>query len=251
MSDSTIEIENLVKVYRDRARGEVRAVDDISLRCRPGEILGLLGPNGAGKTTTLRTVSTVLEPTSGSVRVMGMDTVVHPVEVRRSIGFYSSTTALFPRLTPRETLTFFAEINGFSGSVRQRVEGLIQQMEISGYADVRVEKLSQGMKQKVSLARTVVHDPPVLILDEPTTGLDVMAAREIRKRISTLRDHGKTVLFSTHIMAEAEKLCDRIAIIHEGRLLGTGTLEELRQLTGERYLEDAFVSLLLRNRADG
>ena len=251
MADSTIEIENLVKVYHDKARGEVRAVDGISFSCRHGEIFGLLGPNGAGKTTTLRTVSTVLEPTAGLVRVMGMDTSADPVAVRRSIGFYSSTTALFPRLTPRETLAFFAKVNGYGGDVRDRVEELIDDLDLGGYADVRVERLSQGMKQKVSLARTVVHDPPVLILDEPTTGLDVLNAREMRDRISTLRHRGKTVLFSTHIMAEAEKLCDRIAIIHEGRLLGTGTLEELRQRTGERYLEDAFVSLLLKRRADG
>jgi len=251
MADSTIEIENLVKVYHDKARGEVRAVDGISFSCRPGEIFGLLGPNGAGKTTTLRTVSTVLAPTGGVVRVMGTDTSTDPVAVRRSIGFYSSTTALFPRLTARETLAFFAEVNGYGGDVRERVEELIRDLDLGGYADVRVERLSQGMKQKVSLARTVVHDPPVLILDEPTTGLDVLNAREMRDRISTLRDRGNTVLFSTHIMGEAEKLCDRIAIIHEGKLLGTGTLEELRERTGERYLEDAFVNLLPKRRADG
>ena len=251
MSQATIEISDLVKVYHDRARGEVRAVDNISFSCRSGEIFGLLGPNGAGKTTTLRTVSTVLEPTGGSVRVMGVDTRRDPVAVRRSIGFYSSTTALFPRLTPRETLTFFAEVNGYAGDVTARVEALIDQFDISGYSDVRVERLSQGMKQKVSLARTVVHDPPVLVLDEPTTGLDVLNAREIRERISRLRDGGKTVLFSTHVMAEAEKLCDRIAVIHEGRLLGLGTLDQLRERTGQRYLEDAFVELLLESRADG
>jgi len=251
MQDSTIQIENLVKVYHDRARGEVRAVDDITFSCRSGEIFGLLGPNGAGKTTTLRTVSTVLQPTSGTVRVMGIDARQDPVGVRRSIGFYSSTTALFPRLTARETLRFFAEVNGYTGDIRQRVEEVIHDLDLGSYADVRVDRLSQGMKQKVSLARTDIHDPPVLILDEPTTGLDVLNAREIRNRISTLRDRGKTVLFSTHIMAEAEKLCDRIAIIHEGRLLGTGTLGEIRERTGERYLEDAFVKLLLRRGADG
>jgi sodium transport system ATP-binding protein len=251
MPEATIEIRDLVKVYHERARGEVRAVDGITFSCRSGEIFGLLGPNGAGKTTTLRTVSTVLEPTEGSVRVMGRDTRSDPVAVRRSIGFYSSTTALFPRLTPRETLTFFAEVNGYSGDLSHRVEALIGEFDLEGYADVRVERLSQGMKQKVSLARTVVHEPPVLVLDEPTTGLDVLNAREIRERISRLRDIGKTVLFSTHIMAEAEKLCDRIAVIHEGRLLGLGTLEELRETTGQRYLEDAFVELLLESRADG
>jgi sodium transport system ATP-binding protein len=251
MPDSTIRIENLVKVYHDRARGEVRAVDGISFSCHAGEIFGLLGPNGAGKTTTLRTVATVLEPTGGTVSVMGIDTSIDPVAVRRSIGFYSSTTALFPRLTARETLTFFAEINGFRGDVGRRVEEIVDDLDLGGYADVRVDRLSQGMRQKVSLARTVVHDPPVLILDEPTTGLDVLNAREMRDRIATLRDRGKTVLFSTHVMAEAEKLCDRIAIIHEGGLLGTGTLQELRDRTGERYLEDAFVKLLLRRGADG
>ena len=168
--------------------------------------------------------------------------LAEPEAVRRSLGFYSASTALYPRLTGRETLEFFARINRFpADQVARRVEALIERFGIAEYAGARVEKLSSGMKQKISIARTIVHDPPVLIFDEPTVGLDVMAALEMQRVIRELRDEGKTIIFSTHIMSEAEKLCDRIAIIHHGRILALGTLEELRQATGEHYLEDIFV----------
>ncbi|MFP3947465.1 MAG: ABC transporter ATP-binding protein [Gemmatimonadota bacterium] len=235
-------VDSLGKTFYDESRGAVRAVDGVEFSCEKGEIFGLLGANGAGKTTTLRMLSTILEPTDGTARVMGHDVREEPEAVRRSLGFYSASTALYPRLTARETLDFFARINGMARhAVEDRVEDLVERFGIAEYADARVEKLSSGMKQKVSIARTVAHDPPVLIFDEPTVGLDVMNALEMHRILKDLRDGGKALIFSTHIMSEAEKLCDRIAIIHRGRILASGTLKELRQRTGQHYLEDIFV----------
>ena len=240
--NAPVSVRNLAKIFYDESRGAVRAVNDISFDCGAGEIFGLLGANGAGKTTTLRMLATILQPTSGSATLMGRDVAKEPEEVRRNLGFSSSTTALYPRLTARETLDFFARINGWpAAGVRERVERLIARFGIGHYADVRVDKLSQGMKQKVSIARTVVHDPPVLIFDEPTVGLDVLNALEMQKVIAEFRADGKTILFSTHIMSEAEKLCDRIAIIHRGKIHACDTLANLRTATGHHYLEDIFV----------
>ena len=238
----SVRVQALQKSFWDESRGEVRAVDGIDFECHQGEVFGLLGANGAGKTTTLRMLATILKPTGGSASLNGYDVIAAPEDVRRSLGFYSASTALYPRLTGRETLEFFARINGYpANQVNRRVEALIERFGIAEYADARVEKLSSGMKQKISIARTIVHDPPVLIFDEPTVGLDVMAALEMQRVIHELRGQGKCIIFSTHIMSEAEKLCDRIAIIHQGRLLALGTLEEHRQATGQHYLEDIFV----------
>ncbi len=242
MNEAPVRTDGLSKVFYDDARGEVRAADGVSLRCRHGEILGLLGANGAGKTTVLRMLSTVLQPTSGRAWIMGHEVREAPEEVRARLGFYSASTALYPKITPRETLRFFARVNRYPRErVNARVEVLVERFGLGDYADTRVEKLSSGMKQKVSIARTVVHDPPVLIFDEPTVALDVLNAIELREIIAGLRDEGKAILFSTHIMSEAEQLCDRIAIIHHGRILATGTLEELRAATDLHYLEDIFV----------
>jgi sodium transport system ATP-binding protein len=235
-------VRNLAKTFYDEARGEIHAVDGIDFECRAGEIFGLLGANGAGKTTTLRMLSTVLTPTSGSAVVLGHDVVAEPAAVRRSLGFYSASTALYPRLTAKETIEFFARINQYpSDRVPERVNYLIERFGIGQYASARVEKLSSGMKQKVSIARTVAHDPPLLVFDEPTVGLDVLNALEMQDVIREFRSQGKTIIFSTHIMSEAEKLCDRIAIIHNGKILACDTLEGLRQITGVHYLEDIFV----------
>ncbi len=237
-----VAVRGLRKSFLDENRGEVRAVDGIDFDCAAGEIFGLLGANGAGKTTTLGILATVLRPDGGSASVMGHDVMREPDQVRRSLGFYSASTALYPRLTARETLEFFARIGGLERDrVRGRVNELIARFGISAYADTRVEALSQGMKQKVSIARTVVHDPPVLIFDEPTVGLDVLNALDMRKLIAELRSEGKCIVFSTHVMSEAEKLCDRIAIVHRGRIHATGTLGVLREATGLHYLEDIFV----------
>jgi sodium transport system ATP-binding protein len=235
-------VRNLAKSFYDEARGEVRAVQGIDFECSVGEIFGLLGANGAGKTTTLRMLSTILTPTSGSAEILGYDVVTDPAAVRKSLGFYSASTALYPRLTARETIEFFARINQYPGEkVRERVDYLIERFGITKYANARVDKLSTGMKQKVSIARTVAHDPPLLIFDEPTVGLDVLNALEMQDVIKEFRAHGKTIVFSTHIMSEAEKLCDRIAIIHDGKILACNTLENLRRVTGVHYLEDIFV----------
>ncbi|MGY8799665.1 MAG: ABC transporter ATP-binding protein [Longimicrobiales bacterium] len=242
MDNSRVRVQSLQKSFWDESRGEVRAVDGIDFDCRPGEIFGLLGANGAGKTTTLRMLSTILKPTGGQAWLNGHSVLDEPEAVRRSLGFFSASTALYPRLTGRETLDFFARINRYPAErVAERVEDLIERFGIKEYAGARVEKLSSGMKQKISIARTIVHDPPVLIFDEPTVGLDIMAALEMQRVIRELREEGKAIIFSTHIMSEAEKLCDRIAIIHQGRILALGTLEEHRQATGQHYLEDIFV----------
>ncbi len=245
MNVHPVSAQALSKIFHDESRGEIRAVDGVDLECRKGEIFGLLGANGAGKTTTLRMLSTVLRPSSGTASVMGFSVDTDAQEVRRNLGFYSVSTALYPRLTARETLDLFARVNQYpKDRVKERIEYLIDRFGISKYADTRIEKLSSGMKQKVSIARTVAHDPPVLIFDEPTVGLDVLNALELQRIIAELRDDGKAILFSTHIMSEAERLCDRIAIIHQGRIHACDTLEGLRSATGKHYLEDIFVQLV-------
>jgi sodium transport system ATP-binding protein len=250
MNAPTVQVRGLCKVFHDPGRGEVRAVDGIDFACHPGEIFGLLGANGAGKTTTLRMLATILAPTAGSASLMGHDVVGAPEAVRRNLGFHSATTALYPRLTARETLEFFARINGFpEPRVRARVDALVARFGLASYADALVDKLSQGMKQKVAIARTIAHDPPVLVFDEPTVGLDVLAALEMRALVSELRAEGKTILFSTHVMSEAEKLCDRIAIIHRGRIHACDSLPNLRAATGCHYLEDVFVHFVRRAEA--
>lgn len=242
MTPLPVEVSALTKAFHDESRGEVRAVDGIDFSCRSGEIFGLLGANGAGKTTTLRMLATILTPTAGTARVMGHDLKREPEAVRRQLGFYSASTALYPRLTGRETLEFFARISGYpEDRLAARVDALIARFGIGEYAGTRIDKLSQGMKQKVSIARTIAHDPPVLIFDEPTVGLDVLNALDMQKVIAELRGEGKTIIFSTHIMSEAERLCDRIAIIHRGRIHACDTLEALREATGKRYLEDIFI----------
>jgi sodium transport system ATP-binding protein len=250
MNTSHVVVRHLTKIFQEEARGEIRAVDDIEFECRPGEIFGLLGANGAGKTTTLRILATILKPTSGTATVLGHEVGTDPQAVRRNLGFYSATTALYPRMTARETLEFFARINGYpAGRVGERVQALVSRFGLQEYAGALVDRLSQGMKQKVSIARTIAHDPPVLIFDEPTIGLDVLNALEMQKIIAELRAEGKAILFSTHIMSEAQKLCDRIAIIHRGRIHACDTLEQLRTATGQHYLEDIFVHYVERANA--
>lgn len=240
-----IKVENLVKIFEDEGRGQLTAVSDVSFECGAGEIFGLLGTNGAGKTTTLRMLSTLLKPTSGAASISGHSVQTAPHEVRKALGYLSTTTALYPRLTCRETLEFFARINGYADEkIEARVNHLVDRFGLSDYADARIERLSTGMKQKVAIARTVAHDPKVVILDEPTNGLDILNVLDFHQLMRELREAGKTVLFSTHTMSEAEKLCDRIAVIHRGKILACGTLTELRDLSEQHYLEDIFVWLL-------
>lgn len=250
-SGQAIELEALSKEFHDPRRGTFRAVDEISFDCRYGEVVGLLGPNGAGKTTTLRMLSTVLTPTSGKARVAGCCVENEALDVRQRIGYLSANTNLYLRLTPRETLEYFGSLHGLRGEeLHDRVEELLTSFDMHEFSDVRCEKLSTGMRQKVSIARTVVHDPPVLILDEPTLGLDILVASTMIRFIEEIRARGKCILFSTHIMGEVEKLCDRVAVIHRGRLLALGGLDDLREQTGEQYLEDIFFSLIREGRKE-
>ena len=194
MSEAHVEVCNLKKSFYDEERGEVQAVGGIDFEAQSSRIFGLLGANGAGKTTTLRMLSTILRPTGGYAKVMGHDVEKEPEVVRQNLGFHSASTALYPRLTARETLDFFARINHYpQDKVEKRVEDLINRFGIESYAGVRVDRLSTGMKQKVSIARTVVHDSPVLIFDEPTVGLDIMNALEMLKIIKEFKDDGKTI----------------------------------------------------------
>jgi sodium transport system ATP-binding protein len=240
-----IEARELTKVFRDKKRGEIRAVDDVSFRCRPGQIYGLLGVNGAGKTTCLRLLATLLQPTSGTAQVSGFDVVAQPEKVRANIGFLSTATALYGRLTAREMVEYFGRLHGLSrDALRGRIDTLFATLDMNEFRDGRCDKLSTGMKQKVSIARTLVHDPPVMIFDEPTHGLDVLTARTVIQFIRDCRARGKTVIFSTHVMSEVEKLCDTIAIIHNGRIVAEGTLTQLRERAGRQDLEEVFIHLV-------
>jgi sodium transport system ATP-binding protein len=240
-----IEARGLSKRFHDKKRGEIRAVDNVSFTCQPGKIYGLLGANGAGKTTTLRMLATILEPTDGTAIVYGHDVVEQPEKVRANVGFLSTATALYPRLTAQEMVEYFGRLNGLDeATLKKRVDDIFNRLDMSGFRDRRCDKLSTGMKQKTSIARTLVHDPPVMIFDEPTTGLDVMTARTIIGFISDCRSQGKTVIFSTHIMSEVERLCDFIGIIHDGKLLAEGTLAELRSKYAEHNLEEIIVKVV-------
>jgi len=246
-----IEARGLTKVFQDKKRGAVRAVDGVSFRCEPGRIYGLLGANGAGKTTTLRMLATILTPTAGGATVAGFDVVAEPEKARASLGFLSTATALYGRLTAREFVEYFGRLHGLSEDVLgERVSALLTRLEMTEFCDRRCDSFSTGMKQKTSIARVLVHDPPVMIFDEPTTGLDVMTARTIISFIRECRERGKTVIFSTHVMSEVEKLCDHIGIIHNGRLLAEGTLEDLRVRAGIRDLEDIFVKVVFEAGGD-
>ena len=240
-----IEARGLCKMFQDKKRGEIRAVDHVSFICRPGQIYGLLGANGAGKTTTLRILATILEPTDGTATICGRDVVRDAEAVRANVGFLSTATALYPRLTAQEMVEYFGRLNGLDeATLKKRVDEIFDRLDMNSFRDRRCDKLSTGMKQKTSIARTLVHDPPVMIFDEPTVGLDIMTARTIIAFIRECRDRGKTVIFSTHVMSEVEKLCDVIGIIQSGKLLDEGTLSQLREKHREENLEEIFVKVV-------
>ena len=240
-----IEVESLTKSFHDKKRGTIRAVDDLSFRCPAGEVYGLLGLNGAGKTTTLRLLATMLKPDSGTARVAGADLLREPETVRHKIGFLTGSTGLYLRLTGREILRYFGQLEGMPArQVDERIERFATLLDMGAFLDVRVDKYSTGMKQKVSIARTLIHDPPVLILDEPTLGLDVLTSRAIVEFIRTAKQEGKAVIFSTHIMHEAARLCDVIGVIHGGRLKREGRLEELKSSYASSDLDEIFVRIV-------
>ena len=233
---------NLTKIFNDRKRGEIRAVDSVNIECKPGRVFGLLGLNGAGKTTLMRLLSTILKPTSRTAQVAGYDIVREPEKVKEKIGFLSSDTGLYHRLTVEETVNYFGRLNGMDEDrLSQRSKVLFERFGMNEFRKRRVDRLSTGMKQKVSIARTFINDPQVLILDEPTIGLDVITSRSIIQFIRESKQEHKCILFSTHVMWEAQKLCDDIAIIHQGRILEVGTLDQLRNRTGFADLDDIFV----------
>ena len=240
-----IQLEGLTKSFTGADGREAFAAEDVTFSVKPGEVFGLLGPNGAGKTTTLRMLCTVLKPTAGFASVAGFDVGTHPSEVRKSIGFLSANTGVYDRMTAREMVAYYGRLYGLGGKpLDDRIDKLFDQLQMNDFRDVVGGRLSTGMKQKVSIARALVHDPPVLIFDEPTNGLDVLVQRAVIENIAALRKQGKTILFSTHIMREVEKLCDRVAIMAKGRIAACGTPDELRAQYGEADLEEIFFSLV-------
>jgi sodium transport system ATP-binding protein len=227
-------------------------VVDVSFDCHPGAIFGLLGPNGAGKTTTLRILSTVLRPTGGRAVVAGHDVAERPERVRASIGYMSASTGIYDRMTAWELVEYFGRLYGMPPDrLRERMETIFDWLQMDDFRDVLCAKMSTGMRQKVSIARTIVHDPPVLIFDEPTSGLDVLVARVVLQKIAELRDQGKTIVFSTHSMHEVEKLCSRVAIIHKGRVQAEGEPPELLDRFGQPDLEELFFHLVALADDDG
>ncbi len=241
-----VEAEELTKAYPDLQSGQFLALDRVSFQVAQGEIFGLLGPNGAGKTTALRILSTVLRPTSGHARVNGFDVVTHPYEVRHSIGFVSSNTAIYDRMTAWEMVEYFGKLYGLEADMLQsRMETVFNQLNMNEIRNISGARMSTGMRQKVSIARAIVHDPPVLVFDEASLGLDVMVARALLDIIASLKDEGKCIIFSTHIMREVERLCDRVAILYHGQTLATGTLEELAEQHEETDFEEMFFKLLV------
>jgi sodium transport system ATP-binding protein len=242
-----IQVRDLCKSFLDYQRGWIAAVDGVSFECHPGAIFGLLGPNGAGKTTTLRILSTVLKPTSGSAIVAGHDVGTEPEKVRAKIGYMSASTGIYDRMTAWELVEYFGRLYGLSGDrLSGRMETIFDWLRMNDFRDVLGSKMSTGMKQKVSIARTIVHDPPVLIFDEPTSGLDVLVARAVLQKILELRDLGKTIVFSTHSMHEVEKLCSRVGIIYKGRVQAEGTPSDLLRQFDQPDLEELFFYLVER-----
>jgi sodium transport system ATP-binding protein len=221
------------------------AVDGVSFTCKPGRVFSLLGPNGAGKTTTLRMISTIFKPTSGSIKIAGVDAVANPTEARKKIGFLTGSTGLYARLTPNEVIKYFADLYGISkDEFEERKERLYTLLDMHDFQGKRIGKLSTGMKQKVSICRTMIHDPEVVVFDEPTSGLDVITAENIIKLIRDCKDQGKTVIFSSHIMSEVDLLCDDMAIIHKGKMLFDGTMDEFKNQMEAENLTAEFIRIV-------
>lgn len=239
-----IRVHGLTKEFND-FNGTFRALDDVSFEVRPGEIYGLLGPNGAGKTTCLRILSTVLKPTRGFAEVAGINVMHDAASVRRNIGFMSNNTGIYDRMTAREMVEYFGRLYGIpEDKLQPRIEEIFDVLQMHEIRDRLGSKMSTGMKQKVSIARTIVHDPAVIIFDEPTSGLDVLVARNVLQAVESLKEQGKCIIFSTHIMREVEKLCDRIAVIHRGRIVDEGTLPELADRHQQPDVEELFFDLI-------
>jgi sodium transport system ATP-binding protein len=234
-----IKVKNLEKSF-----GDFTAVNNISFQVEPGEIFGLLGPNGAGKTTTLRMIAGLITPNGGEVEVCGYK-LEQLLEVKKNIGFLTGSTALYGRLTPVEILEYFGTLNYMPpGLIKERIDYLTTLFQMDEFKDKWCDKLSTGQKQRVSIARTILHDPPVLIFDEPTSGLDIISGQIILDFIKNSKEAGKAVIFSTHNMSEAGFLCDKLALVYKGHVIAAGTVEELKEISGEKTLREVFLSLL-------
>ncbi|MFC8689227.1 ATP-binding cassette domain-containing protein [Brevibacillus porteri] len=236
-----IEVKDVSKRFK-----EIAAVQHVSFRVEAGEVYGLLGENGAGKTTTMRMMATVLTPTEGDIEISGFSVRQQPLEVRRRIGIlFGGDVGLYSRLTARENIAYFGRLYGLEQArLEERIHSLSRMLEMDDFIDRRVGAFSRGMKQKVAIARTLVHDPDVILLDEPTTGLDVTAATIFRRMVRKLQEEGKTILFSSHNMGEINKLCKRVALIHKGKLRFAGGLDTLRQQFGTEDLDDIFMAVV-------
>jgi sodium transport system ATP-binding protein len=238
VTGAAVAVERLEKTL-----GANSVLRGISLEAQAGEIFGLLGPNGAGKTTTLRIICTLLSPDAGTVEVLGFSTRNAPAEVRKRIGVVTADIGVYPRLSARENIEYFARLCGLSGAdLDRKVDGVVERLDMGSFAKQRAESLSSGQRQKVAIARAIVHDPQVLMFDEPTSNLDVLASKEVREFMVEVKGRGKCVIFSTHVMHDAERLCDRITIIHQGRVVASGPTADVRG--GHRDLEDAFLALV-------
>ncbi len=239
-----ITAENLHKAFKTKT-GLVNAVDGVGFEARDGEITGLLGPNGAGKTTTLRMLYTLMSPDQGRVLVDGIDPAIDAAAVRRALGVLPDARGVYKRLTARENITYFGELHGLSkAQIAERTRVLAEALQMEDFLDRQTEGFSQGQRTKTAIARALVHNPKNVILDEPTNGLDVMTTRGLRAFLKQLRDEGRCVIFSSHIMQEVAALCDRVVVIAQGRVVAQGTPDEVREQTGEQNLEDAFVKAI-------
>lgn len=239
-----IEINKVAKSFASK-KGTIEAVKSVSLMARDGQITGLLGPNGAGKTTTMRLLYGLLSPSRGSVRVDGIDIQEDKIGVRRRLGVLPDTRGLYPRLTARENVTYFAELNGLTpNDYEPELDRLIQNLEMSDFIDRRCEGFSQGQRTKTAIARTVIHRPQNIVLDEPTNGLDVMTTRGLRRFLLNCKAEGRCVVLSTHIMQEVAALCDHVVVIAKGEVMAQGSPESLKEQAQRDSLEDAFVHLI-------
>ncbi|MEN8906153.1 MAG: ABC transporter ATP-binding protein [Clostridiales bacterium] len=236
-----IEVSNMSKKFNNWGKEDFYALNDISLKVKKGEIFGLLGPNGAGKTTFLRIISTVLSPSKGKVIVNNYNTITEASKVKRSIGFLSGNTKLYGRLTPKELLIYFGKLYDMSKKeIQHRIDELVKILNMEEFVDQPIEKLSTGQTQRTSIARCILHNPEIYILDEPTLGLDIFSSRSILEFIKLKAKEGKTIIFSTHYLEEAEFLCNRIALIHQGKILDTDSIENFKNNTGKKNLYDIF-----------
>jgi len=255
-----IKIENLTKEFNLNKQQQKElntndnkaiAVENVSFECKPGRVFSLLGPNGAGKTTTLRMLSTIYQPTSGYIEISGIDAIKEPQKAKSKIGFLTGSTGLYARLTPNELITYFGKLYNVSQKdLEERKEKLYNLLEMHDFQNKRIGKLSTGMKQKVSICRTMIHDPEVIVFDEPTSGLDVITAENIIKLISDCKAQGKTVIFSSHIMSEVDLLCDDLAIIHKGKLLYNNTMENFRNEMQAPNLTAEFIRIIKNNNVN-